>query len=114
MSKCHQYVMLFLNDGYASIDRRRAMRWWTDAYGGKWCEFPHETPINLAHEYCLLELLYRMFYSSFVLASMLVGVSAFAPMAPSRRFGTSVLQMEADPWNTEANGKNYVDMATLE
>ena len=45
---------------------------------------------------------------------MLVGASAFAPMAPSRRFGSSVLQMDADPWNTEAEGKNYVDMATLE
>ena len=55
-----------------------------------------------------------MFYSTVVLASMLVGASAFAPMAPSRRFGSSVLQMDADPWNTEAEGKNYVDMATLE
>lgn len=55
-----------------------------------------------------------MFYSGAVLASLLVGASAFAPMTGPRRFGANVMQMEADAWNTEADGKNYVDMATLE
>jgi len=55
-----------------------------------------------------------MFYSGAVLASLLVGASAFAPMTGPRRFGANVMQMEADAWNTEADGKNYVDMATLD
>ena len=63
---------------------------------------------------CWQETISSMFYSNVVLASMLVGASAFAPLTPSRRFGAGVLQMETDPWNTEADGKNYVDMATLE
>ena len=67
-----------------------------------------------AHKLCWQETNSIMFYSNVVLASMLVGASAFAPLTPSRRFGAGVLQMEADPWNTEADGKNYVDMATLE
>merc|ERR1719498_65209 len=67
-----------------------------------------------AHKLCWQETNSIMFYSNVVLASMLVGASAFAPLTPSRRFGAGVLQMEADPWNTEADGKNYVDMATLD
>ena len=45
-----------------------------------------------------------MFYSGAVLASLLVGASAFAPMTGPRRFGANVMQMEADAWND-----NYTD-----
>ena len=55
-----------------------------------------------------------MFYSSVALSTLLVGASAFAPITPPRRFGGAAVMMEVDAWNAEAQGTNYIDMATLE
>ena len=54
-----------------------------------------------------------MFYSGVALTAMIAGASAFAPVMPSKRFGSTV-KMEADAWNAEAQGSNYIDMAALE
>lgn len=54
-----------------------------------------------------------MFYSGVALTAMIAGASAFAPVMPSKRFGSSV-KMEADAWNAEAQGSNYIDMAALD